>query len=108
MRKIIALLLAVLLLSACAPKQVQPFPTETTFQDASGYVVDGIIEYPDCTFSGTPSTDELRQTAARAFRDLLTVPTTYRTAHCRLRSCLPPESDSLWSVSRFKLDLPNC
>lgn len=73
MRKIIALLLAVLLLSACAPKQVQPFPTETTFQDASGFVVDGIMEYPDYTFSSKPSTEELRQTAVRAFRDLLTV-----------------------------------
>lgn len=73
MRRALAILTIAVLLAGCAPKQTEPFPTEVTLLDSSGYVVDGIMEYPDYTFDGTPTTDELRQTAVRAFRDLLTV-----------------------------------
>lgn len=73
MRKIFAIALIAVLLCGCAPKQTEAFPTETTFQDSTGYVVDGIMEYPDYTFADTPTTDQLRQTAVRAFRDLLAI-----------------------------------
>ena len=73
MRRALAIFTIAVLLAGCAPKQTEPFPTEVTLLDSSGYVVDGIMEYPDYTFDGTPTTDELRQTAVRAFRDLLTV-----------------------------------
>lgn len=37
------------------------------------YAVPDPIEYPDYTFTGTPDTDELRATAVRAMRDILSV-----------------------------------
>lgn len=58
--------------AATAPEPViLPNPTPT--YDPTGYRVDGVMAYPDYTFSAPPTTDELRQTAVRAMRDILSV-----------------------------------
>ncbi len=62
----------ILLLSGCA-QTPQTFPTEETFYDPSGYVVEGVFQYPDYTFSGEPDPMELRLEAVQAVRDLLSI-----------------------------------
>lgn len=45
-----------------------------SFAGCSGkYRAEEPLQYPNYTFSGTPTTDELRETAVRAMRDLLSV-----------------------------------
>lgn len=58
MKKLIALLLTVLLTFSCL---------------GCGSRITTPEGYPDYTFKGTPTTDELRQTAVRAMRDLLSI-----------------------------------
>ena len=74
--------LITLLLSACAvPSEnestvaPQTLPPNTeTFLDPSGYIVDGVMAYPDYTFSEeNPSQLTLRLKAVSAFKDLLSV-----------------------------------
>ncbi len=61
--------------TACATESVTPqtLPPEATYQDPSGYVVNGVMEYPDYSFSNPPSTMELRLRAVAAFKDVLSV-----------------------------------
>ena len=61
--------------AACATEIATPqtLPTEETYQDPSGYVVNGIMEYPDYTFSNPPSAMEMRLRAVNAFEDVLSV-----------------------------------
>ena len=66
------LLTLILLLSGCTQAS-QAFPTEETFYDPSGYVVEGVFQYPDYTFSGDPTPMELRLQAVQAVRDLLSI-----------------------------------
>ena len=77
MKHIIALLIASLLLvSVCGcAKEVPPqtLPIETTAADPSGYVVNGVMEYPNYGFEDDPSIMELRFQAVKAFKDLLSV-----------------------------------
>lgn len=79
MKKQISALLTVILLlfsSACAaPASAEPItlpPTEPIL-DPSGYVVNGVMKYPDYSFQEDPSGLELRLKAVSAFEDLLSV-----------------------------------
>ena len=47
-------------------------PTEP-YVDHTGYVVKGIMPYPDYTFADTPSQLDMRLTAVSAFKDLLSI-----------------------------------
>lgn len=62
MKRLLAFFFAILLLISTA-----------ACSNISGYHVPEPLQYPDYTFKGTPTTDELRQTAVRAMRDLLSV-----------------------------------
>ena len=79
MKHIIALLTAALLLLSlfgCAQEEAPPpqtLPIETTAADPSGYVVNGVMEYPNYVFDEDPSIMELRFQAVKAFKDLLSV-----------------------------------
>lgn len=73
-KRMISCLLAILLLfsiSGCA--QNNALPTEDSFFDPTGYKVNGIMTYPDYTFSGNPTAQEMRQMAMKAFEDVLSV-----------------------------------
>ena len=72
MKKILFILLGILLLTTatgCTAKSPQTEPIETI----PAYTVPSPMQYPDYTFDGTPNTEELRETAVRAMRDLLTI-----------------------------------
>ncbi len=78
MKRIISLFTATLLLvsfCACAAEKPpsQTLPIETTVKDPSGYVVNGVMEYPNYTFEEDPSIMELRFQAVKAFKDLLSI-----------------------------------
>ena len=78
MKRIVTLLTVLAILvpfSGCANEE-QPqntLPSTEPIMDLTGYVVDGIMPYPDYTFSGDPSTLELRLRAVNAFKDLLSI-----------------------------------
>lgn len=78
MRKRITALAASLLLLAAgcgnhADAAPVTLPPEEVILDTSGYVVDGVMEYPDYAFTGDPTPLELRLRAVNAFQDLLSV-----------------------------------
>lgn len=78
MKHVISLLTAALLLISicgCAADAPEPqtLPIETTASDPSGYVVNGVMEYPNYTFDEDPSIMELRFQAVQAFKDLLSI-----------------------------------
>lgn len=77
MRSITAFFLSLLMLILCScgsqPANTSTLPPTEPILDPSGYVVDGVMEYPDYTFSSTPSPLELRLKAVAAFKDLLSV-----------------------------------
>lgn len=68
-------LLALVFSSACDGKESTPqtLPAEEVILDPSGYVVNGVMEYPDYTFKADPSALDLRLKAVSAFKDLLSV-----------------------------------
>lgn len=67
---VLFILLALLLIFCGCETETAP---ETTKETVPPYTVPSPMQYPDYTFSGTPSTDDLRQTAVQAMRDLLTI-----------------------------------
>lgn len=78
MKRIFTFLLSLaLMLPLCACKNEEPESTVTegtyTEEQAKAFQVPDPIVYPDYTFDGEPTTDQLRQTAIRAMSDLLTV-----------------------------------
>lgn len=78
MKKTVAIILCLIILllsSACSaePQVPQTLPPQQEPYDATGYQVQGVMAYPDYTFSSTPTTDELRATAVKAFKDVLSV-----------------------------------
>ncbi len=76
MKKLLALLLAALLLLCygCGNTDgLQTVPDIPILNDQTGYKVTNPLPYPDYTFEGEPTTQQLRETAVRAMRDLLSV-----------------------------------
>jgi len=89
MKKVIAYIISVLLtvgMLGCAVEPIETtapsesaIPTETSYvpqtteEAVEGYVVSSPMQYPDYTFDTDPSTDELRQMAVQAMRDMLSV-----------------------------------
>ncbi len=75
MKRLIALiLLCLMLLPGCAAKGNQDTaPIASTPVDPTGYKVAAPLAYPDYTFQGTPTNEELRATAVRAMYNLLTI-----------------------------------
>lgn len=82
MKRLLAFLLSfamILTLCACTNGEAESTTTlgntEPTYteEQAKAYRVPNPLTYPDYTFDGTPTTDELRQTAVQAMRDLLSV-----------------------------------
>lgn len=70
------ILCALLLLCACTTSAQPPresLPTETPHVDTTGYVVENPMKYPDYTFDHEPTVQELRETAVRAMKDLLSI-----------------------------------
>ena len=70
------LLAAIILLCACTTSVQTPresLPTETVNTDTTGYVVESPMKYPDYTFQTQPTVEDLRKTAIRAMKDLLSV-----------------------------------
>ena len=63
------LVLSVFLLVFCGC-QAETVPETTT---SPSYTVPSPMDYPDYTFSETPTTEDLRKTAVQAMRDLLTI-----------------------------------
>lgn len=81
MKRLFALLGAVVMLALCActatgPESTaapQTLPPVSTPNDPSGYVVKGVMKYPDYTFDKDPSLLTMRLKAVSAFKDLLSV-----------------------------------
>ena len=80
MKRFLALMLVIVLLtaSACssAPKEkgnLDTAPAPTVVKDRTGYEVTDPMAYPDYTFEGDPDVMEIRATAVRAMRDLLSI-----------------------------------
>lgn len=80
MRKLLCcLLLAVMVFSmlgcqnTAGPKPTDTAPTTDLMADPTGYKVTNPMKYPDYTFDGTPTVMDLRLTAVRAARDLLSI-----------------------------------
>ena len=70
MKKFLIVILGIMLLITSAGcKAEEPEPTETV----PAYRVPSPMQYPDYTFEGIPSVEELRETAVNAMRDLLTI-----------------------------------
>lgn len=74
----IFILVLMLLLCACGAKPEPTIPPETLpptteAADPTNYVVNGIMEYPDYTFSEEPSILKMRLKAVSAFEDLLSI-----------------------------------
>ena len=60
--------------AACSKKEAKPSVKPDTEQEKKPiYSVPAPMATPDYTFSGTPTTDELRQTALQGMRDLLSI-----------------------------------
>ena len=79
-KKLIVILILLAFLCGCGAgvqkptKPAQTLPTEeTTAADPTGYVVNGIMEYPDYTFDEAPTVLTQRLKAVRAFKDLLSI-----------------------------------
>ena len=72
MKRYPALMILLILLLAFCGCGVQSTPDKAT-EPIHSYSVPSPMQYPDYTFSGTPSTDDLRKTAVCAMRDLLTI-----------------------------------
>ena len=77
MKRVLALVLLVgfcLGICGCTEKQ-QPQQTSSSepTEEVVTYFVPDPMEYPDYTFEGTPTTDQLRQTAVQAMIDMLSV-----------------------------------
>ena len=64
---LLILAMIILLFAGCTSEPTPP--TEST----PSHSVPTPLQYPSYTFDGTPTTDELRETAVRAMRDLLTI-----------------------------------
>lgn len=78
MKKSISILLAcvfiLLSLPGCGDKTAPiHLPEQEPYLDPSGYVVNGVMSYPDYTFKEDPSVLELRLKAVKAFEDLLSI-----------------------------------
>lgn len=80
-RRILSILMAIciaLSFIACsnAPKETVPpvtLPTQAGSVDKTGFTVPDPMSYPIYTFESEPSTSQLRATAVRAMKDLLTI-----------------------------------
>ena len=71
---VILILAAMLTLCACNGTPTASVPeTTASEEDARNYTVPEPMTYPDYTFSDAPSTYQLRQTAVRAMKDLLSI-----------------------------------
>lgn len=74
MRRFISILLAGLMLICCGCNSDTPtLPKSAPVWDLTRYKVTDPLPYPDYTFDHAPTTEELRQTAVRAMRDLLSI-----------------------------------
>ena len=79
MRKLLCFLLLVVMVFSLLGCQTQkPTPTDTAptvdlMEDPTGYKVTHPMAYPDYTFEGEPSVMDLRLTAVRAARDVISI-----------------------------------
>lgn len=76
MKRLIALLAVflTLLTTGCNTETLpELLPPEETFPDPSGYVVKGVMKYPDYTLEEDASSLEIRLKAISAFKDVLSV-----------------------------------
>ena len=72
MKKYLHLFLIVLVLALCGCAKTDSTPPVDT-KPIPDYRVPSPMTRPDYTFEGTPTTEELRNTAVNAMRDLLTI-----------------------------------
>lgn len=76
MKRIVALILLAGLclgLCACGIQQSQQTAASEPTQEVVTFFVPEPMEYPNYTFDGTPTTDELRQMAVQAMQDMLSI-----------------------------------
>ena len=76
MKRIVALILLAGLclgLCACGNQQSQQTAASEPTQEVVTFFVPEPMEYPNYTFDGTPTTDELRQMAVQAMQDMLSI-----------------------------------